>query len=268
VAALSGRRGVVAVLVFLVLVVGSVSTLAVLALRQAATGLAADASPSAEVSVVPSAPSPPPSPAPSRRPSRPPSRKPRPKPSRRPVTVARPPSQSKPPSCPIHHSGTAAATGTVRSALTAAAAIRPWGGDVPVSVPLTLVRAVAWQESGWQSNVVSCIGALGVMQLTPSTADWMNQRFGRSDNVHTVSGNAALGSVYLQWLVKYFGDVYFQGSYDLTAVDPENPTLLDAVIAAYNVGFGAVDTAKGLKIPNRPYVNAVERWMSEQPWPA
>jgi len=96
----------------------------------------------------------------------------------------------------------------------------------------------------------------------------MNQRFGYAYDVHDVAGNAALGSAYLQWLVKYFGDVYFQSNYDLTVTDPNNPTLLDAVIAAYNVGFGAVDTKQGLKIPNRPYVNAVEHFLDDPtpPW--
>ncbi|HKS99429.1 MAG TPA: lytic transglycosylase domain-containing protein [Rugosimonospora sp.] len=133
-------------------------------------------------------------------------------------------------------------------------------------MPLALVQAVGWQETGWQSNLVSCIGAIGVMQLTATTADWMNQRFGLSYDVHAVAGNAALGSAYLQWLVKYFGDVYFNGNYDLTVVDPNNPTLLDAVISAYNVGFGAVDTKAGLKIPNRTYVNNVEYFMTKAPW--
>ena len=32
---------------------------------------------------------------------------------------------------------------------------------------------MAWQESGWQAGVVSSAGAVGVMQLTPPTADWV-----------------------------------------------------------------------------------------------
>jgi N-acetylmuramoyl-L-alanine amidase len=35
-----------------------------------------------------------------------------------------------------------------------------------------LMMALAWRESGWRQNVVSSAGALGVMQLMPSTADW------------------------------------------------------------------------------------------------
>ncbi|MGZ8563514.1 MAG: LysM peptidoglycan-binding domain-containing protein [Candidatus Limnocylindria bacterium] len=40
-------------------------------------------------------------------------------------------------------------------------------------VPVAFALAVAWQESGWQPGVVSSAGAVGVMQLTPPTADWV-----------------------------------------------------------------------------------------------
>lgn len=33
--------------------------------------------------------------------------------------------------------------------------------------------AIAYQESGWQSSVVSDAGAIGVGQLLPATADWV-----------------------------------------------------------------------------------------------
>jgi soluble lytic murein transglycosylase-like protein len=264
----SGNKGVAIAAAFVLLVCGVAGTFGVLAMRKVAGTTNASAPQSVPpASLVPEESAPEASPSPSPKPSPSPSRKPRPKPSRKPVTVAKPPAPPKKPvSCPATRSGTAAPKSTVRSALTAAAALRPWGSGSPVKVPLNLVEAVGWQETSWQSNLISCVGAIGVMQLTPDTAAWMNQRFGLAYNVHDVAGNAALGSAYLQWLVKYFGDVYFQSNYDLTVVDPNNPTLLDAVIAAYNIGFGAVDTSSGLKIPNRAYVNAVERWMSEAPW--
>lgn len=40
-------------------------------------------------------------------------------------------------------------------------------------VPVAFALALAWQESGWQPAVVSSAGAVGVMQLTPPTADWV-----------------------------------------------------------------------------------------------
>ena len=40
-------------------------------------------------------------------------------------------------------------------------------------VPSRLALAVAWQESGWQQRRVSSAGAIGVMQVLPSTGRWM-----------------------------------------------------------------------------------------------
>ncbi|MGH9128330.1 MAG: lytic transglycosylase domain-containing protein [Acidimicrobiales bacterium] len=36
-------------------------------------------------------------------------------------------------------------------------------------IPASLLEAIAWQESGWQSDVVSPAGAIGIGQLTPDT---------------------------------------------------------------------------------------------------
>lgn len=36
-----------------------------------------------------------------------------------------------------------------------------------------LALAVAWQESGWSQNAVSSADALGVMQVLPSSSDWV-----------------------------------------------------------------------------------------------
>lgn len=67
-----------------------------------------------------------------------------------------------------------------------------------VSLPPRLIKAVAEQESGWQSAIIACDGGIGTMQVMPATADWMNQRFGVSHDVHTLSGNTMLGSALLQ----------------------------------------------------------------------
>jgi hypothetical protein len=79
--------------------------------------------------------------------------------------------------------------------------------------------------------------------------------------VNTLQGNAHLGGNYLAWSVRYFGDLYFGGSYDLG-----NQALLDAVISAYNYGAGAVDPTKGeAGIPNWSYVNRVKQYMASCP---
>ena len=195
------------------------------------------------------------SPSPSVSPSRSTSPKPKPKPTPKPVqspVPVPPPPPSEPPSCQAHLEGTNAPREQVGAALEAAAAKRFWTVS-QVSLPVKLVKAIAEQESGWQSAIVSCIGAFGAMQVLPATSDWMNTRFDPDYDLKTVEGNAMQGSKYLQWLIKYFADRYFdgqQGDYALReedcSQDPELADykewcLLNAVISAYNVGHGTVD---------------------------
>lgn len=40
-------------------------------------------------------------------------------------------------------------------------------------VPASLAKAIGWQESGWSNAVVSPAGAVGVMQIVPSTWRWI-----------------------------------------------------------------------------------------------
>ncbi len=42
-------------------------------------------------------------------------------------------------------------------------------------VPASLAQAIGWQESGWNNDVVSDAGAVGVMQIVPSTWQWIQQ---------------------------------------------------------------------------------------------
>lgn len=83
----------------------------------------------------------------------------------------------------------------------------------------SLVKAIAWQESGWQQHVVSSSGALGVMQVMPATGGWIsNQLVGRPlDIQNNASENILAGVVYLEWLIRYTGSEdqaiasYYQG---------------------------------------------------------
>jgi hypothetical protein len=165
----------------------------------------------------------------------------------------------------------------VGAALEAAAARRFWTVS-QVTLDEKLIKAVAEQESGWQSAIISCVGAVGAMQVLPATATWMNGRFGTSFNVRDVQGNAMLGSEYLQWLIKYLADRYFnglQGDYAVRgsdcAQDPELADykewcLLNAVISAYNVGHGTVDRSATDDITgyyvNHAYIENVRALMS------
>ena len=152
----------------------------------------------------------------------------------------------------------------MKAALTDAADRTYWPVSAPdIKIPLNLLKATAWQESGWQSNIYACDGGVGLMQVMPDTATWMNQRFEKSYKIDAYRDNAYLGATYLAWATKYIGDMYFESDFRL---DPAlctselNSCLLNAVIAAYNFGHGAVaQEGKPLAIPNPSYVRNVGR---------
>ncbi|MCX4749434.1 lytic transglycosylase domain-containing protein [Kitasatospora sp. NBC_01287] len=194
-----------------------------------------------------------------------------------PVAPGTPPLQS---SCKPSFNGSNAANGAVAAAITAAAGksrtltLSSGGTDKMPPLPVNLVKAVGWQESGWQSAILACDGGIGTMQIMPATAPWMNGKFGTTNDVQTLAGNTDLGAELLDELVAYYGDSDFGGKYDL-APDPvtgKNP-LLDLVIAAYNAGAGNVhyntvtDPTTGVTtgssvIPNPGYVASVEALMT------
>src|SRR5687767_11076161 len=71
-----------------------------------------------------------------------------------------------------------------------------------------LVKAVAWQESGWQQNVRSSAGAIGVMQVMPATARWVNQVLGGHNlDIHVADDNIHLGVMYLRHMLDSMGSV-------------------------------------------------------------
>ena len=210
-----------------------------------------------------------------------PSAKPSPKPKRTvtaPRAVPKPPTETKvpppppkpaPTGCKPSYKGEQASRAQVKAALTDAAGRVYWPTSAPdIRIPVNLVKATAWQESGWQSNIVACDGGIGLMQVMPDTATWMNQRFGQSYDVWNYRDNAYLGGTYLAWLTKYIGDMYFDSDYRLDASlctsGELNSCLLNAVIAAYNYGHGAVAReGQPLAIPNPSYVRNVRALMTE-----
>ena len=86
-----------------------------------------------------------------------------------------------------------------------------------------LARAIIQAESAFNYKARSHVGALGLMQLMPSTAE----RFGVMDPFDPRQ-NITGGCKYLKWLTDYF-----QGN-------------LPKVIAAYNAGEGAVQRYNGV----------------------
>jgi LysM repeat protein len=105
-------------------------------------------------------------------------------------------------------------------------------------VEVSLVQAVALQESGWQQDVVSSAGALGVMQVMPGTARYVNRSLGGGHlNVRAADDNVHLGVMYLRHLLDTM------------------PTSRKA-LAAYLAGPGNV--GRKLTPGQRHYVDAVE----------
>ena len=71
-----------------------------------------------------------------------------------------------------------------------------------VGVSATLVRAVAWTESGWRQDVVSPTGAVGVMQLEPYSGEWVSRHIAsRRLDIWVAQDNVLAGSLLLHHLL-------------------------------------------------------------------
>jgi LysM repeat protein len=81
-----------------------------------------------------------------------------------------------------------------------------------------LVRAVAWQESGWDVSAVSSAGAWGAMQVTPATWSFVEDGVIGAPVAHTPDGGIRVGVAFLRHLLVSFGGnvrlsvaAYYQG---------------------------------------------------------
>ncbi len=81
-----------------------------------------------------------------------------------------------------------------------------------------LVRAIAWQESGFDPSAVSVAGAWGVMQVMPGTWSFVEDGVIGAPVAHTPDGGIRIGVAFLRHLLVGFGgDVrlsvaaYYQG---------------------------------------------------------
>jgi soluble lytic murein transglycosylase-like protein len=100
---------------------------------------------------------------------------------------------------------------------TVSRAIDRWSATFGVDPKLA--RALAWMESGFQEDVVSSAGAIGVMQLLPQTWQWVDTILLGEATPRTYDGNVRAGVRYLRWQLDQFdGDVklalagYYQGA--------------------------------------------------------
>lgn len=63
-----------------------------------------------------------------------------------------------------------------------------------------LVKAVAWRESRWNQRVVSPRGAIGVMQVRPTTGQVVAEHLGRPLDLYDLQDNITAGVAYLDML--------------------------------------------------------------------
>ena len=72
-------------------------------------------------------------------------------------------------------------------------------------IPVSLARALAWQESGFQTNVTSSTGAWGPMQIMPDTWTFVETVLLGRTVAKTGEGGVEVGMTLLNHLLKRFG---------------------------------------------------------------
>jgi LysM repeat protein len=105
-----------------------------------------------------------------------------------------------------------------------------------LGVPADLALGIAEQESGFQQQVRSPTGAVGVMQVEPATAAWLSQVSGRTLQPAVLTDNVYAGVLLLHLL--------------LAATNQRT------AIAAYYQGLGSVQR-RGMLTSTRQYVDDV-----------
>lgn len=102
---------------------------------------------------------------------------------------------------------------------------RPYQDTVrKTGVDPALLYAIMRTESGYREDAVSGAGAVGLMQLKPSTAEFICKKEGilfQEERLKEGAYNIALAAMYLRYLFSRFADA-------------------DAALAAYNAGEGTV----------------------------
>jgi Putative peptidoglycan binding domain/Transglycosylase SLT domain len=78
-----------------------------------------------------------------------------------------------------------------------------WAGRYRVD--RKLVRALAWMESGYQTNLTSSAGAWGVMQILPVTWSYVETVLVGTKIPRTASGNIRVGVLFIRQLLREFG---------------------------------------------------------------
>jgi LysM repeat protein len=88
----------------------------------------------------------------------------------------------------------------------------------------SLALAIGWNESGFNENLISSTGAIGVMQVEPYTGTHVSNLLGRRLNLYNVQDNVQAGVYYFSRLLTYYSGnerlataAYYQGWRSLAA---------------------------------------------------
>lgn len=105
-----------------------------------------------------------------------------------------------------------------------------------------LALAIGWQESGWNQRAVSVAGAIGVMQVMPSSGQWAEGLGGTKINLLDPQDNITAGILIIRYNVAHASS-------------------LDQAIAAYYQGLGGV-RSNGMYPDTKAYVKSVRNLMN------
>jgi soluble lytic murein transglycosylase-like protein len=109
-------------------------------------------------------------------------------------------------------------------------------------VPQSLLEALCWWESGWQTTAVSPTGALGVCQILPSTATFISSSIMQSAPLdpRVAAANIDLSAAYLRYLLNTSGGNaaqaladYSQGTTSVATqgISPATQTYVTGILA-------------------------------------
>jgi len=111
------------------------------------------------------------------------------------------------------------------SAISVRASLDRWAARYGIAP--SLAHALAWMESGYNNTLVSSVGAQGVMQLLPSTWDYVETVLIGHAVPHDADGNVHVGLAYLDHLLQAFHgneqlalSAWYQGERSVRAQGP------------------------------------------------
>jgi len=128
-----------------------------------------------------------------------------------------------------------------------------------------LISSQVKAESSFDPKAVSRVGAIGLMQIMPSTAEWLGFE-GDEELLFLPEINIRLGCYYDRWLIKFW----------IRQNNAEDGMLEALMLASYNAGPGRVKKEvkkhglerfhEGIPAETRGYVKRIFRYRAEYLW--